>query len=669
MRRARELTIHHEESDLHQAVALAGELAAVVPEQAEIEQVIAALDDARASDVVAGSARVTQVRITDAATGDDVASDTSLVIERPYRLHVQVVREARAAAWASQLFPEGALRETLARLGAVDLVVVIYPLGDGVRLSSPGGTIRLRALGDSNPLGVDLTLSRPGGFALRVCVYHDTALLQAVLVEGIADEHEGRPGGVQAALDFAASADFLALDQHARPDVTIWTNEVSDGTHWFGVFARDGEHRVRLTRTQLAWLPPEELGIIAKQLQAALEAVLRRPGKPTPVMQRPERAYRFDPATPEDDRQRGERLDQLVALAVAGWDAYSGLFGVPSEDSPAASADEALLSIARCRPDRTNLAWAALYDYYLDGSPPAICDVFARQLRAGQDLLDEPGRCRAQPTCPLGDALRRDRTVCPFGFWGLRHRIEQPPSHIAPPAEPALDGPDPLHAASRRTTAIRRPAGDARRLGVAWWPHFDDRVRTHLETLVALGPAEVESERARILALLERGQKQIYYFFCHGAGENLSFVLQVGPGKVGDTIKVGDLNHRKYTWSPDGPAPLVFLNGCNTTAFRGDTINKLIDRLRAMGASGVVGTEIPVHTHLAEDVGQRVIDELAAGRPLGPAFLAMRRGLLRAQYNPLGLAYAFFGADQLHLCDGEACRTCGYSTAPMPMPQ
>jgi hypothetical protein len=52
------------------------------------------------------------------------------------------------------------------------------------------------------------------------------------------------------------------------------------------------------------------------------------------------------------------------------------------------------------------------------------------------------------------------------------------------------------------------------------------------------------------------------------------------------------------------------------------------------------------------------LSALTSGQALGPAVLRMRRELLRRQYNPLGLAYSFFGSAALHLCPGADCPHC-----------
>jgi hypothetical protein len=208
----------------------------------------------------------------------------------------------------------------------------------------------------------------------------------------------------------------------------------------------------------------------------------------------------------------------------------------------------------------------------------------------------------------------------------------------------------------RPRTAIT--ARTSPRIAIAWWPHFDQRVTEHLHSVAQLGTSRVKSARLDILALLADKDQHVYYFFCHGEVRSDTFRLRVGPSRLADAISPSDLNDLKYRRNPDDVPPLVFLNGCDTMAFKSDTINTLMQRFRGMGASGVIGTEIPVHTYLAEDVGRRVLGPFVAGASLGDAFLEMRRGLLRDQLNPLGLAYTLFASSRLHLCSGPACSVC-----------
>ncbi|HEY0987873.1 MAG TPA: CHAT domain-containing protein [Kofleriaceae bacterium] len=432
-------------------------------------------------------------------------------------------------------------------------------------------------------------------------------------------------------LDYATSSHLMLLDQHEQPDMTIWANATSDETHWIGVYA--GDHAPQWARAET--FPTDDLQTIARGLQRALSAAQLSSKDPP--------RYRFATDLPPDGPQ------QLTRLAVAGWKAYTALFNRPQEASPAAAIREGLLAIALCRPERTNIPWAALYDYHLDGEKHELCTVFRNER-----VLDGPAACRARVDCPLRDPQRASRTVCPFGFWGIRHRIEQPLSHIAGDEALSDEAPyDELQRAARLGQTIAR-GDDEPSIVIAAFPEFKKPAQGHFQEVAALSSrSRCESDRDVVLQLLADAGNHFYYFFCHGVGERMDFKLRV-EGDIG----VADLNHTRFTWRAPAPAPLVFLNGCDTTAFRSDRINKLLERLRAMGASGVIGTEIPVHTSLAAEVGRRLLRALIDGKRIGDAFREMRRELLCEQLNPLGLAYTPFASARLHLCSLGACAAC-----------
>lgn len=700
--RAGALGIRDARGELSGAVALAAEARAVSVEQPAVRRVLQDLAARGDAHVAAVSTRVTQVELRDAERGAPLPPIAALAVGTLYQLRVQVVRAAAAMSWLAELVPEGALRATFERVGSADLSVVLYAEPDVVSLSATRGVLRVPAVGDSAPVGFALRVQRPGRFAVRVCLYHGTVLLQAVLVRGRAGErarpsevefddddashrmpaHEDAPP-FEAELDFAATSHLMQLAEHAQPDVAIWTNSTIEGSHWFGVFTGGRSEVCGLTDGSLVALSSGLLANVSDGLQDALQQAQLLPS----------RRYRYDPPAPNDDT--GDRAAQLEALAQAGWRAYTALF---NRAAPVAVSRSGLLAIARCRPERQSIAWAALYDYYLDSARPRLCSVFQAESRSAEDLLADPERCHARPGCPLSDPERARHTVCPFGFWGIRHRIEQPLLHVAvrgattagvAAREPgAADvGPtlecaatttplamayDRLQAAARLRPALALPPDRAPRIVIAEWPHFDARAKAHLADVAQLTATPDRTQRSarrgEVLQAIAAGETHIYYFFCHGEGTRLTFCLVVGedddaPGH----IAVSDLNHPRYAWPPSGPAPLVFLNGCDTVAFKSDTINHLLEQLRAMGASGVIGSEIPVHTYLAEDVGRRVLAAFVGGAQLGDAFLAMRRSLLREQWNPLGLAYSLFAAAQLHLCAGHGCRVCtGHASSNQP---
>lgn len=299
----------------------------------------------------------------------------------------------------------------------------------------------------------------------------------------------------------------------------------------------------------------------------------------------------------------------------------------------------------------------------------SLCQVFADQLARGQDLLDDPAQCQANPQCPLTQEEARDKTVCPFGFWGFRHQIEQPAHSIDPTPVDHISGELDADRDPSLSPFLARAPGSRFELRFLAWPHFPD-VETHEQEIRGLssgGPLNVEYSDARnkILELLRAGGAHLYYFFCHGEVVDSRFTLRIDPSRNDDRIGTANLD-RRVRW-PAEPRPLVFFNGCDTAAMLPETINDFVTRLRRLGASGAIGTEIKVSTVLAREVAQLVLDALLGGASLGEAFLTMRRALLR-RYNPLGLAYSFFALATLHLHDpaAGACVWCKNNLAAQP---
>jgi hypothetical protein len=139
------------------------------------------------------------------------------------------------------------------------------------------------------------------------------------------------------------------------------------------------------------------------------------------------------------------------------------------------------------------------------------------------------------------------------------------------------------------------------------------------------------------------GGRHLYYFFCHGVIEEHSFRLKFSP----DTISSASLYPLDINW-PDQPKPLFILNACETTAVTPEIIYGFLEKLRSLGAVGVVGTEIPIATIPAKMIGSLLIYYLLNGNSIGEAFLKLRRHMQR-QGNPLGLVYTFYAWADLHL--------------------
>ncbi|KYG09188.1 hypothetical protein BE21_19370 [Sorangium cellulosum] len=587
------------------------------------------------------SARARETSLWLAEDGDPTArSVPSLVVERWYRAHVRVGKAIEGAA-AHGSFPEDALREVFRRVDAVELDVRFFVDSEAVTLlPRPDTKLTLARFGDSTTASVTLAATRPGATLIRVCLLFEGVLLQSLAAELVFTDASAPAGPApRSRLDFATVSDLAARASLPRPTIGIFTND-APGAHWIGVFEGQGR---RLRAGRLKTMTDAELTPLGRILREELGTAA---GTSTTYR------YKNPPQTPAE---RALKAQTLVSLARAGARTYDALFGDDGAQEEWAAFGEALahpgvVSIARCKGDGPSIPWAGMYDLPLAANSDQVrlCSEFQRQLETGADLLDRPAECFASAGCPLRDAAARHVTVCPFGFWGYRHEIEQPMQHVEPPG--SEDGGVPPEVRKQ----IRDASDGDGQVNVLFAVYrFQDVDEHKADLAAALGPRDPVADATEILRALREEKHEVHYFYCHGVEHNGFFVLKVGDARSPGFIGTTELPAREIRWT--SPKPLVFLNGCETLALIPETINKLSTRLRTLGASGIIGTEIAVPTPLARSVARLVFKALTSSDPgqnsLGAAFLAMRRALLR-EWNPLGLAYTFYGSSALRIQGG-----------------
>jgi hypothetical protein len=622
----------------------------------------------------AGTVRLTHLSLSAGSDGQGpkVVSDEALVTESPYTLHVQIAPHV-AEALVAEAFPDAALTRVFQRQPQVVLDVMVFSPPSDFDIAQPGGTIKLPRYGPSTELQTVVIPQGAGQRRLRVCLYYQNTMLQSLWMEAtVVQPGEHAPAAsFSATVDYVASADLALLDELPRPAVNLFTNETPQGEHWLGVFGAGDLSGFRLRSGDMYTLA--DFPTASKALRAKLREV------------EGEGAYSYA-AGAELDSQGHLRLDQyarpereksLCDLARLGRDLFFEMFigGSANVAELAALGSQlqmpALVSVARCRMDGTTFPWAALYCLDIDtGASLSLCPVFEAQLAANRwneglnslrekaDLLDDPQRCYAQSNCPLKGA-GTSRTVCPFGFWGFLHQIEQPLQQVTPVPSGTLP---PELAATGFSQNSLLPRRTPIRLALGVYQGAELETDAHVQEVEGLQKGrklELAPQRARrasrddLIAMMEKGGQEVYYFYCHGQFEGSIFKLKVGTESEEGYIGAANLSHVR--WAQD--APLVVLNGCETVALLPERIHAFLLTLRKLGASGVVGTEIEVYPGLARPFGLRVLRELLDGASLGEAFLAARLHLLR-QYNPLGLAYSFYAPATLHLHDPKSCAWC-----------
>jgi|GEM_PF-4748003 len=283
-----------------------------------------------------------------------------------------------------------------------------------------------------------------------------------------------------------------------------------------------------------------------------------------------------------------------------------------------------VIQIARLTLDMT-FPWAVLYDRPFRFHPlrNRVCDRFVNG-----------SACRTD--CPY----HSDRyLVCPYAFWGFRYIIEQP---LRPP--------------DRYSSVIIALPGDTPQLHLTFGPELG-LAREHAQivlTIVGSRPATLYGDRHispaaqntdALLAALSKGMT-LAYFYCHGGNQGQRQWLQIG---VNDPLFPDYLEDElREAWKQNNSAPLVVLNGCHTAKYTPNTFLSFIHRLGALGAAGVIGTEMPIHEYLGRYFGEFFLQRFLKGDPVGQIIYDLRLDLLKRR-NFLGLMYVPYCYATLHL--------------------
>jgi hypothetical protein len=587
-----------------------------------------------------------------------VNDNTALAAGSAYNLNVQIQVPTAEQAGVGQ---PGAR--------SIPLDLVLYSPESDFRVQQRRAVLEIPASGSSARISIPIRAQEAGVRRLRLCIYYQNTLLQSGVLEAAVNARsasggEGMGGQVTRQLDYVASPYLTQLGASPRPALNIFTNETSEGTHWVGVYSSEPEAGESMRQGQLFVFEANHLAHLAEMERQSLSEVQE------------ERGSQLDWPLPLDERSLAKLGQDLISLAIEGFRLYNDLF----LDDPSGLGMDTLrkfdavlrtpgiISIARCRGSSTSLPWAGLYTFPLQVDRPRdlrLCDIFKQELLANRwtgrtalnpirDHLDTPGECLSQAGCPVRAAGDR-QTVCPFGFWGWLHQIEQPLQQIKP--TPVDSIPDWLRKRNfTQDGVLLWKAQQKLRCAVAVNRQFvmEDEVYARVQSTVPAQKLEIErtADASRILELIKGGGRHFYYFICHGVIRDDIFQLEFSPGAISSAgLYPFDMN-----W-PEQPKPLFILNACESSATRPDLIHGFLEKLRLLGVSGVVGTEIPVAVGLAIPFGSQLMYYMLTGSSIGEAFLKLRSHLLR-QGNPLGLLYSFYAPADLHLHPEGNCAWC-----------
>jgi hypothetical protein len=474
---------------------------------------------------------------------------------------------------------------------------------------------------------------RSGRYRLRCCIYYRGLLVQSRLVSVLATRAGTRSvRALRSTLDYtlASRLEPAQLAQFASHDLSLMFNTDDGASHGLRVFSGSGDELFKSD----ARIDAQLLDDVISHTRGALQRVSwGRVGE-----WQEGQTYLYDGAP---DFQR--LTSDLKSLAIWGYRLYDVLINRLAGGSDATDhlgelmRQHRVVQIALKQDARFVIPAALIYDRPLDTNDEhvSICSDFLRALRDGEPMA-------ALACFASGCASHEDETVvCPGGFWGYRHALGMPVSIASAPDLPGN---------------IAYSAAPELAVSVSTDPDLVERV-THENALQQLrsdlGWTYADS-RARTLQLLKDTRAQVVYFYCHGGVKNNIPYILVGYEENG--ITRDNIRSKRIRWVD--PRPLVFINGCYTTAVRPemalDFVSAFVENARA---SGVVGTEITIFEHLARRFAEQCLGRLLIGVPIGEAVRQSRLALLE-QANPLGLVYIPFAVASLRLApnaqDGTA---------------
>jgi CARDB len=532
-----------------------------------------------------------------------------------------------------------------------ELTVAVFALDDNLALANGAdvGELRLRADGATVthpaarevavPPGSKLDLrrlffrvrtgDRPGTGRLRCNIYYRQVLVQARLITAEVRTASTRiDGALRSVVDYnvAPSLDPARLAQLEPHRLSVLVNESSDGTHDFYFLGQEAFK-------SSASFQGQEL----QNLISSARGVLRRAAWGDLGEWVDGKAYRYEGF----DLERLQ-LD-LVRFALSGYRFYDAIInrlaGGYDDVAPLATLmlQPGLVQIASKESPGHVIPAALIYDYPLDTSATLeeyeLCSTAAAALVNERPLADTP--------CFRGECPNRAAAtvVCPSGFWGYRHALGMPVSvaGTAPDLPNEIgytDGPHLVVAVSTDPAFVLRGRHEQAlrglRAGLGW--HY-------------------ANTRDQAVALLKEGKAEVVYFYCHGGVAGEVPFIQVGPldarGITRDAFR-----REQIRWS--SPRPLVFINGCHTTALEPEKAIEFVSALiENAQASGVIGTEITVFEPLASAFAEECLRRFLDGEPLGAAVRNARLALLSAG-NPLGLVYIPFAMTNLRLRGSSA---------------
>lgn len=468
---------------------------------------------------------------------------------------------------------------------------------------------------------------------LRVGVYFRNNLVQSIAVRTRVTETaaEGRPAG--AVSEYTLSRGFTRLEALEPVALSILTNASADGRTHRLVFNGDPQSAMAVTISDLQISKAvDDARISLRNIE--IEEFGGQLG--TKVQQR----SKYD-AT--NRKTEAEFVEDLRALALYGRRLWQSLFARHQQERRLLREHlrgvSSTIQISRIEGSSFVFPWSLVYDIPIETGA-------AEKLRPCKVVASLPERSVETTVCPH-EAEHDENTLCPFGFWGLRHVIEQPPSTSNDDLAKDIAVADPRH-------MILGSSGNLRAESLA-----------HGKVLNANSPhlVVVDCEtRNKLKAALTAPGVELIYFYCHGkyivvpGMRDQEPYLEIGQGERVTPADITTWYEQAFPEEHSGyTQPLVFMNGCHTTEISPESLTNFVDAFVGATASGVIGTEISMFEPIAREAGEQFWQHFLASEgqeTVGTAMRKMKLSLLKKR-NLMGLAYTAFCSSSLKIVEKE----------------
>ena len=470
---------------------------------------------------------------------------------------------------------------------------------------------------------------------LRLGLYYRKNLVQSqkFRAEIAVDEQVGK--GYRATIDYTLTHKLRDIDYLPARTLNIAYNQNRDRTHTL-MLNHDKDEIIGFTVSE-------------GQMKEALDSVRRTLREihfeefgGTPGLPEVSRVNRYDDSNAKPIEELKEDLREL---AIKGFRLYSCLFGdkptteYKLTESLKNTVDEpATIQISRTGNSNFVFPWDLLYDIHLEVTNVSefkYCDLLNQWQSLSNDVRDGMYRCPYESS-------HGKNTICPFGFWGFKYAIEQPPFVEDRPLPTTIQrgepSPEILIALSSKPTQGSLA---------------DNHIKTVRDSLLGFRVSDTE-KRIELVKKMRNPYLDIIYFFGHGRYEN-----RVSPGDGITVLEMADgciapedvMTWAKYDW-PQGHwrenSPLVVLNGCHTAELTPATLVNFVDMFARAYASGLIGTEITIGEQVAIEAAEVFFNCFKNNAPVKSALNKMRKQFL-SKGNLLGLVYTAYCSMDLKL--------------------